>query len=111
MFRIALVITSAVLLTACASTQEPLVQAERPQYCHTSEQISVTDGQTVDSVTVIECTDDMIKKHFYPKSGMAPNCGEFDYWMKIGGYDVQRKGVSCQKPDGTWEIVNTGISN
>jgi surface antigen len=49
----------------------------------------------------------MIKKHFYPRSGMAPNCGEFNYWMKIGGHDVQRKGVSCQKPDGTWEIVNT----
>jgi len=109
MFRIALVITSAVLLTACASTQEPLVQAERPQYCHTSEQVAVTDGQTVDSVTVIECTDDEIKKLFQVRSGMAPNCGEFTYWMKIGGNDVQRRGVSCQKPDGTWEIVNTGI--
>ena len=109
MFRIALVITSAVLLTACASTQEPMVQAERPQYCHTSEQTVIKDDQTVDSVTVIECTDDEIKKLFQVKSGMAPNCGEFTYWMKIGGNDVQRRGVSCQKPDGTWEIVNTGI--
>ena len=109
MFRIALVRTSAVLLTACAATQEPMVQAERPQYCHTSEQTEIKDGQTVDSVTVIECTDDEIKKLFQVKSGMAPNCGEFTYWMKIGGNDVQRRGVSCQKPDGTWEIVNTGI--
>ena len=111
MFRIALVITSAVLLTACASTQEPLVQAERPQYCHTSQEIAVKDGNTVNSVTVVECTDDEIKKLFQVRSGMAPNCGEFTYWMKIGGHDVQRRGVSCQKPDGTWEIVNTGYGH
>ena len=110
MFKLALIVTSAVLLTACASTNETFVQAEKPQYCHTTEQIVVENGEKVDSITTVECTDDMIKKHFYPRSGMAPNCGEFNYWMKIGGHDVQRKGVSCQKPDGTWEIVNTGIS-
>jgi len=38
---------------------------------------------------------------------MAPNCGEFNYWMMIGGHNVQRKGISCQKPDGSWEIVHT----
>ena len=110
MLKLALIITGAILLTACASTKEPLVQAEKPQYCHTSEKIVVQDGQTVDSTTVVECTDDEIKKLFQVKSGMAPNCGEFTYWMKIGGHDVQRRGVSCQKTDGTWEIVNTGIN-
>jgi hypothetical protein len=109
MIRLALLITGAILLTACASTQAPVV-AEKPQYCHTSEKIIVQDGQAVDSAIVVECTDDQIKKLFQVKSGMAPNCGEFTYWMKIGGQDVQRKGVSCQKPDGTWEIVNTGAN-
>ena len=108
MLRLALILTSAILLTACASTQAPVV-AEKPQYCHTSQEIAVKDGKTVDSVTVVECTDDEIKRLFQVKSGMAPNCGEFTYWMKIGGHDVQKRGVSCQKPDGTWEIVNTGI--
>jgi len=108
MFRLALIVTSAILLTACASTQAPVV-AEKPQYCHTSQEIAVSNGKTVDSVTVVECTDDEIKRLFQVKSGMAPNCGEFTYWMKIGGHDVQKRGVSCQKPDGTWEIVNTGI--
>jgi len=111
MLRIALLISSAILVTACASTKEPIVQAEKPQYCHTTEQIAVQDGKTLDSVTVVECTDDRIKKLFQVKSGMAPNCGEFLYWMKIGGHDVQRRGISCQKTDGTWEIVNTSIGN
>lgn len=111
MLKQALIITGAVLLTACASTKEPLVQAERPQYCNTSEEIIVKNGSTVDSVTLIECTDDRIKKLFAVKSGMAPNCGEFTYWTKRGGHDVQRRGISCQKPDGSWEIINTGINN
>ena len=68
MFKIALIITGAVLLTACASTNEPLVQAKKPQYCNTSEEIVVKNGQTVDSVTLIECTDDNIKKLFAVKS-------------------------------------------
>jgi hypothetical protein len=108
MIRLALLITGAILLTACASTQAPVV-AEKPQYCNTSETVVVRNGETVDSATVVECTDDRIKKLFQVKSGMAPNCGEFVYWTKRGGHDVQRRGVSCQKPDGTWEIVNTGI--
>jgi len=109
MIRLALILSSAYLLTACASTKEPIVQAEKPQYCHTTEQIVVENGEKIDSITTVECTDDNIKRLFQVKSGMSPNCGEYTYWMKIGGQDVQRKGVSCQKPDGTWEIVNTGI--
>jgi len=107
MFRLALIITGATLLTACASTNQPIVKAERPQYCHTSEQIVVQNGKEVDSATVVECTDDQIKRLFQNRTGMSPYCGEFTYWMKIGGHDVQRKGISCQRPDGSWEIVNT----
>lgn len=106
MFRLAMIVAGLTLLTGCSST--PDVVAKRPQYCHTSQEILLKDGKDVSSATIVECTDDDIKRTFQAKSGMAPNCGEFNYWMKIGGYDVQRKGVSCQKPDGTWEIVNTG---
>ena len=63
--------------------------------------------QYAGSKEVMVCNDNKIDRLFYSKSGMAPNCGEFSYWTKRGNYDVQRKGVSCQKPDGTWEIVNT----
>jgi hypothetical protein len=93
------------LLSGCSST--PKVVAQKPQYCHTSQTIKTQNGERVNSETTVECTDDQIKKLFQVRSGMAPNCGEFSYWMKIGGRDVQRKGFSCQKPDGSWEIVNT----
>ncbi len=101
-----LALVVATLLVGCSST--PKVVAQKPQYCHTSQTIKTQNGERVNSETVVECTDDQIKKLFQVRSGMAPNCGEFTYWMKLGGHDVQRKGISCQKPDGSWEIVNTG---
>lgn len=94
-----------VALTGCSSA--PKKVAQKPQYCHTSQTILTKNGEKVESQTLVECTDDQIKKLFQVRSGMAPNCGEFTYWMNLGGRDVQRKGVSCQKPDGSWEIVNT----
>ena len=93
------------LLSGCGSA--PKVQAQKPQYCHTSQTIKTQNGERVNSETTVECTDDQIKKLFQVRSGMAPNCGEFTYWMTIGGSNVQRKGVSCQKLDGSWEVVNT----
>jgi hypothetical protein len=95
-----------VALTGCSST--PKVQAQKPQYCHTSQEILIRNGEKVDSATLVECTDDQLKRLAVARIGMAPNCGEFTYWMQIGGRDVQRKGISCQKLDGSWEVINTG---
>jgi len=69
---------------------------------------TASDGTVKTSkVEVMECNDNTIKRLFQVQSGMAPNCGEFIYYMRQGNYDVQRKGISCQKPNGSWEIVNT----
>ena len=97
------------LLSGCSST--PRVQAKSEQFCDLkTKTISVKEnGEVVDekSVEVMECNDNRIQRLFQVQSGMAPNCGEFTYWMNIGGKNVQRKGVSCQKPNGSWEVVNT----
>jgi hypothetical protein len=93
------------VLTGCGSA--PKVQAQKPQYCHTSQTIKTQNGERVNSETLVECTDDQIKRVAEVRLGMAANCGEYTYWMKKGNTDVQRKGISCQKPDGSWEIINT----
>lgn len=93
------------LLSGCSSA--PKVQAQKPQYCHTSQTIKTQNGERVNSETTVECTDDQIKRVAVSRLGMAPNCGEFVYWMQIGGKNVQRKGISCQKLDGSWEVINT----
>jgi hypothetical protein len=92
-------------LAGCSSA--PKVQAQKPQYCHTSQTIKTQNGEKVNSETTLECTDDQIKRVAEKRLGLSPYCGEFTYWTKLGGNDVQRKGISCQKPDGSWEIVNT----
>ena len=106
MNKIVMLSLACLALSACSSA--PKKVAEKPQYCHTSQTILTKNGEKVESQTLVECTDDQIKKLFQVRSGMAPNCGEFTYWMNLGGRDVQRKGISCQKPDGSWEIVNVG---
>lgn len=100
----ALLIIPFLALVGCSST--PKAVAQKPQYCHTSQTIETRNGEQVDSQTVVECTDDQIKRISTVRLGMAHNCGEFTYWTRIGGKNVQRKGISCQKIDGTWEIVN-----
>ena len=92
-------------LTGCSSS--PKVTAQKPQYCHTSQNIVVKNGEKVDSATLVECTDDQIKRMPAVRLGMAPNCGQFTYHMQIGSNYVQRKGISCQRLDGTWEVIST----
>lgn len=101
----ALLFVSVLALVGCSTG--PKYQAEKPQYCHTKQIIVKDSDGTLVSRTVVECNDNQVERLFQVQSGMAPNCGEFTYWMRIGGRDVQRKGVSCQKPDGSWEIINT----
>lgn len=100
-----LLFLTALFLVGCSSS--PKTVAQKPQYCYTSQKIVTEDKETVSSQTEVDCTDDQIKRLAVARIGMAPNCGEFTYWMNIGGNNVQRKGISCQKLDGSWEVVNT----
>lgn len=100
-------IVAIALLSGCSSA--PKVEARKPQYCHTSQTIVTENKETVNSRTEVDCTDDQIKRVTVNRLGIAPNCGEFVYWMQIGGRDVQRKAISCQKPNGTWEVINTSM--
>ncbi len=104
MWALMLVLFLVVALAGCSSA--PKVQAQKPQYCYTSQNIVTENGSTVNSRTELDCSDDQVKRLASARIGISANCGEFKYWTKQGGRDVQRTGVSCQKPDGSWEIVN-----
>lgn len=108
---IKLILPAAMLVVAAGCSSTPIVKAKSEQFCDLkSKTVSVTkDGKIVDekTVEVMECNDNRIQRLFQVQSGMAPNCGTFTYWTKIGDRNVQRKGVSCQRPDGSWEVVNT----
>ncbi len=93
------------LLSGCSSA--PRVQAQKPQYCYTSQTIKTQNGDRVNSETTLECTDDQVKKLTVARAGIGSNCGYFNGWMKKGGQDVQYRAISCQLPDGSWEVLDT----
>lgn len=103
-------ITAATMVAACSSA--PKQQARTEQVCDlTSKTVSVTeDGKVVGtkSIDVMECNDNRLKRFAQVQVGISNNCGYFNGWMKKGGQDVQYRGISCQLPDGSWEIVDTG---
>ena len=94
-----------VVLAGCSTTQ-PTVIGSAPQYCYTTQEIVTDAGKTVTSRTQVSCSDDPLKRVTSKQLGMSQYCGEYTYWMNIGGNNVQRKGISCQRPDGTSEIIN-----
>lgn len=98
------VVGVALILAGCSSA--PKV-SYKPQYCHTSQTITTQNEEKVDSKTVVECTDDQVKRVTTARLGMSSNCGYFTSWMKKGGVDVPYRAISCQLPDGSWEIVDT----
>jgi len=102
MYRLGILFAAAIL-TGCGSA--PRAVAEKPQYCYTSQTIKSQNKETVNSETTVECTDDRAKQLSTVRMGMANNCGTFTYTMNLGGKNVQRQGISCQKLDGSWEIV------
>ncbi len=93
------------LLSGCSSA--PRVQAQKPQYCYTSQTIQTQNGEKVDSKTTVECTDDQIKRMPAVRLGMASNCGTVMNRRLKGSHYVQEQGITCLKADGTWEIIGT----
>lgn len=103
--KLLIIAVTALTLVGCSSA--PKVQAQKPQYCNTNQTIVKENNDKVSSVTVLECTDDQIKRVSMNRLGMSNNCGYFTGWMKKGGQDVQYRAISCQLPDGSWEVVDT----
>jgi type IV pilus biogenesis protein CpaD/CtpE len=104
-----LVVALVVLTVLSGCSSAPKVAANKPQYCYTNQTITMENRETVNSRTVLECTDDTVKRVTSARLGLSNNCGYFTSWMKKGGQNVQYRGISCQLPDGSWEIIDTGV--
>jgi hypothetical protein len=96
------------LLSGCSSA--PRVQAQKSQFCYTNQTIETVNKEEVTSKTTVKCSDDPVERITEVRVGIAGNCGEFMYWTKIGGVNVQRSAISCQKMDGSWHILPSSFS-
>jgi hypothetical protein len=103
MWLIILGIVIVIFLTGCGSS--PKIQAQKPQYCHTSQEILVKNGERVESATLVECTDDQFKRLAAVRMGMANNCGISNRTIQTGGKLVNIQVKSCQILDHNGNVV------
>lgn len=90
-------------LSGCSST--PKVQAQKPQYCHTSQTIKTQNGDQVNSETTVECTDDQFKRLTAVRMGMADHCGITHRTVQSGGNLVNIQVKSCAILDHSGSII------
>ena len=90
-------------LVGCSSS--PKVQAQLPQYCHTNQTIVKQNGEKVESMTVVECTDDQFKRLTAVRMGMAGHCGIANRTVQSGDKLVNVQIKSCQILDHNGAVV------
>lgn len=100
-----LIVAVALIAAGCSSQPKKIAS----QFCYTSQQVELSDGERVNSKTTVNCSDDPIDRVAIKRAGIAQNCGEFKYWVTLRGQPVERRSISCQRLDGTWEIMPTII--
>ena len=94
---------SVILMSACSSTGQVATKSHIPQYCQTDETIQIKDGETVSSNTIVQCSDNVVKKMLPPKMGLAESCKEHWYEVNINGQMVERKGYACLVKGNSYE--------
>lgn len=94
---------SVILMSACSSTGQVATKSHIPQYCQTDETIQIKDGKTVSSNTIVQCSDNVVKKMLPPKMGLAESCREHWYEVNINGQMVERKGYACLVKGNSYE--------
>jgi hypothetical protein len=102
---------SVILMSACSSTGQVATKSHIPQYCQTDETIQIKDGKTVSSNTIVQCSDNVVKKMLPPKMGLAESCREHWYEVNINGQMVERKGYACLVKGNSYETSRWYIVN
>lgn len=101
--KIVIALIVSVVLVGCSSPQPKTAR----QFCYTSKDITVKDGERVSSQTQIRCNDDPIETIPTKKMGISPRCFEHPYRHQLpSGRIVEGINYACQKRDGSWEYID-----
>lgn len=101
--KLGLAVLGVVYLAGCASTPPKTAR----QFCYTSKDIKVKDGERVSSETQIRCNDDPIETIPIVKMGISPRCFEHPYRHTLpSGRIVEGLNYVCQKGNGAWEVID-----
>lgn len=101
--KLGLAVLGVVYLAGCASAPPKTAR----QFCYTSKDIKVKDGERVSSETQIRCNDDPIETIPIVKMGISPRCFEHPYRHILpSGRIVEGLNYVCQKRNGGWEVID-----
>lgn len=99
--KIIIAVFLSLTLIGCASAPPPKTTA---QFCFTTKNVVLENGQTVSSRVQVDCSDDPTTRYLPAKVGLSPRCGWSKQYVKKGSGYVEQAFVSCQRPDGLWEV-------
>jgi surface antigen len=54
----------------------------------------------------MKCNDNKIDRIAIKQAGIAQNCGEYEYYITLGGKAVAQHGMACKRFDGHWEVLS-----
>lgn len=101
--KLGLAVLVVVYLAGCASAPPNTAR----QFCYTSKDITVQDGEKVKSQTQVRCNDDPIETLPTVRMGVSARCFEHPYRQQLpNGRIIEGINYACQKRDGSWEVID-----
>jgi len=101
--KLLLLIITVSVLAGCGSTPKP---QQTSKWCYTKQEIRLQNNERISSDAKTTCSDDPVDHIPAVRLGLSDSCGWYIQQLKLGGRDVQKRMVSCQSPDGSWDMVD-----
>jgi len=114
-YKLLLISTVCILVSACSSTKKLTLEEAGHQYCENDKVIVEKNGK-LESVQVTKCTDNAVKKLLPPKMGVGKQCRSFIYTSRLNDRNVERIGYAClmkgkDYETSRWYIVQSPYHN
>lgn len=94
---------TASFLTGCASASKPEIAEE--QYCYTDSTTQVENGETVNSSTLVQCSDNPLKRAKLVGVD-EKNCRRWERRDIVNGREKHYGGYICRDEQGNWRPLD-----
>jgi len=91
------------VLAGCSG--KPTHTVAQDQYCYTDSTTKISNGDTVDSTTLVQCSDNPLTRA--KLVGVDPkNCRPWERRDYVNGYEKRYGGYICRDEKGNWRPLN-----
>ena len=96
-------------MTGCSSTSGVKV-VDQTQYCHTTSNYVLKNGNVSSSETLVECSDKPNPRATFDKGMDGTSCGWAEQWYTLRNKLTKTYTMACQLQDGSWTYVPNVIA-